>query len=125
MVKSARFWLSATNCWSSWCSALTNSARLRTTAKKSPRPSFSAVNARDRLVSVVLNCLPLPASPSANDSMTSPNGPLGCSAVGPSFEMMLVMLLRSWSHSTGTWVRSSGITALSASTGPPLYGGSS
>ena len=45
-------------------------------------------------------------------------------ASGPSLEMMLVMLLRSSSHSTGTWVRSIGITALSASTGPPLYGGS-
>ena len=39
--------------------------------------------------------------------------------------MTLVMLLRSSSYSVGTWVRSSGITALSASTGPPLYGGSS
>ena len=52
--------------------------------------------------------------------MTSPNGPLGCSLVGPSLEMMLVMVLRSSSYSVGTWVRSSGITALSASTGPPL-----
>jgi hypothetical protein len=76
-------------------------------------------------LNVVLICLPLPASPSAYFSMTSPNGPLGCSFVGPSLEMTSVMLLRSSSHSVGTWVRSSGITALSASTGPPLYGGSS
>src|ERR1700761_6714884 len=56
--------------------------------------------------------------------MTSPNGPLGCSLVGANLEMTLVIVLRSWSHSVGTWVRSSGITAPSASTGPPLYGGS-
>ncbi|COW34641.1 Uncharacterised protein [Mycobacterium tuberculosis] len=99
---------------------MTNSARLRTTAKKSPRPSFKAFNACDRLFSVVLICLPLPASPSANASMTSPNGPLGCSGVGPSSSIICETLSRSSSHSVGTWVRSTGITALSASTGPPL-----
>ena len=119
-VNWARFVFSATNCWSSLCRALTNSARLCTTAKKSPRPSFNAVNARDRLSSVVLICLPLPASPSAKASMTSPKGPLGCSGVGPSLEMALATLWLSWSHSVGTCVRSMGITALSASTGPPL-----
>ena len=39
-------------------------------------------------------------------------------------ETMLLMLLRRSSNSTGTWVRSIGMTALSASTGPPLYRGS-
>ena len=76
-VNWARLLFNATNCWSSLCRALTNSARLCTTAKKSPRPSFSAVNARDRLFSVVLICLPLPASPSANDSMSVTEGALG------------------------------------------------
>ena len=118
-VNCARFWFSATNCLSFWCSALTNSARLCNTAKRSPRPSFTAVKAAERLFSVVLICLPLPASPSAKESIRSPNGPLGCSLVGPSLSMMLAVSLRSWSHSTGTRVRSIGITALSARTGPP------
>ena len=62
-VKLARSLFSATNCWSLWYSALTNSARLRTTPKKSPRPLFSAVSASARLLSVWLICWPLPASP--------------------------------------------------------------
>nr|CRL79646.1 hypothetical protein CPGR_02841 [Mycolicibacter nonchromogenicus] len=119
LVNLARSRFSATNCWSLWSSALTNSARLRTTAKKSPRPLFRAVNASDRLSNAVLISWPLPASPSANDSMASPIGPLGCSGVGPNLLMMLVTSLRSVSHSTGTSVRSSGMTALSPSTGPP------
>jgi hypothetical protein len=65
LVNWTRFLLSATNFWSSACSALTNSARLRTTAKKSPRPLLRAVNDRERASSVVLICFPLPASPLA------------------------------------------------------------
>ena len=47
-------------------SALTNSARLLTTPKKSPRPSFRVVSASDRLFSVLLICSPLPRRPSEN-----------------------------------------------------------
>ena len=124
-VNSARLLLSSTNCWSLLCRALTNNARLLATAKKSPRPSLSAVIASDSAFNVVLICLPLPSSPSAKDSMTSPNGPLGWSGVGPSWLMMSVIWLRRSSHSTGTWVRSSGITALLSITGPPVYAGDS
>ena len=89
-------------------------------AKKSPRPSFSAVNASDRLFSVSLICLPLPARLSANDSIDVAERPLRllwCRAELPRIPLMVSS--RSWSHSTGTWVRSIGITALSFSTGPP------
>ncbi|PQM46041.1 hypothetical protein C1Y40_03783 [Mycobacterium talmoniae] len=119
-VSCARSLFNATNCRSFSCSALTNNAKLRTTAKKSPRPSPSAVSDVARLLRVVLIWSPLPAKPSAKDSMTSPNGPLGCSLVGPRSLMMRVRSLRSWSHSTGTWVRCTGITALSCSAGPPV-----
>ncbi len=55
----------------------------------------------------------------------SPNGPLGCSAVGPSSSSRRVIWLRSSSYSTGIWVFSIGITALFFICGPPVYGGDS
>ncbi len=79
----------------------------------------------DTLFSDVLMASPLPANPVARESMVSPNGPLGCCGVGPSADTVRPMLSRRSSHSTGTWVRSIGMTVLSVSTGPPLYGGSS
>ncbi|COW31619.1 Uncharacterised protein [Mycobacterium tuberculosis] len=60
-------------------------------ATKSPRPSFSAVNACDKLFSVSLSCLPLPARLSAADSIRSPNGPFGCRSVGPSWRRIPLM----------------------------------
>ncbi|CAG7226008.1 hypothetical protein PICSAR48_00169 [Mycobacterium avium subsp. paratuberculosis] len=119
-VNWARLSLSATNCCLCWYSAVTNRARLLVMATKSPRPSLSAVSACDRLFRVSLTCLPLPDRLSAADSMMSPNGPAGCWGVGPSWRRMALMESRSWSHSTGTRVRSIGMTAPSRSTGPPV-----
>ena len=120
VVKVARSLLSATNCLSLWCSALTNVARLLVTAKKSPRPSFNAATASPNARNVELICLPLPLSPSASDSTKSPSGPFGWLGVGPSSVTSLSSWLRMSSHSTGDWVRSRGITALSVSAGPPV-----
>ena len=55
----------------------------------------------------------------------SPNGPLGCSLVGPRSVRIRLSESRSSSYSTGTCVRSIGMTALSSITGPPVYGGDS
>ena len=52
--------------------------------------------------------------------MTSPNGPLGCSGVGPRSVRIRLIESRSSSYSTGTWVRSIGMVALFSISGPPV-----
>ena len=77
VVNCARLLFSATNCWSFWCNALTNTASALVVAKRSPRPSFSAATASDSARKVVLICWPLPLRLSARDSTKSPSGPFG------------------------------------------------
>ena len=80
--------------------------------------SPSAEKACDSLMTVLRMLAPWPRRLSAVVLMSAPKGLTPPGSVGCSVWASFSSCARTWSHSTGTAVRSRGITALSRITGP-------